>query len=69
MVAMFSVSKGLSMSYNSDFSLLQDESSCDEGEGIHAYLGPRVIAPVEVAAPNRAVISEPIASGNIVVTL
>ena len=44
------------MCYNSD---LEDESCCDEGEEVHAYKGPKVIAPEEVAAP------EPIASGSV----
>ena len=31
---------------------------------VHAYLGQRVVAPEEVAALSRAVISEPIVSGS-----
>ena len=50
------------MCYNSDFILSEDESSCDEGTEVHAYSGPRVIAPVEVAALSRAVTSESIGS-------
>ena len=51
------------MCYNTDFSLSEDESSCDEGEDIHAYRGPSVIAPEEIAALSRAVsTSEPVAS-------
>ena len=61
--ARFNVSEVLSMCYNSDFGLSEDESSCDEGEEVHAYRGPRVMFPLEVAALTRAVTSEPIASG------
>ena len=50
------------MCYNSDFSLSENESICDDGEEVHAYLGQRVVAPEEVAALSRAVISEPIVS-------
>ena len=50
-------SKLLSLFYNSDFSLPEDESSCDEEE-VYAYPGPRVIAAGEVAALSRAVTSE-----------
>ena len=52
------------MCYDSDFSLSEDESSCDEGEEVHAYRCPRVIAPEEVAALSRAVTSESIDSSS-----
>ena len=58
------MSKMLSVCYNSDFDLSEDESSCDDGEEVHAYCGSRVIAPEEVAALSRAVSSEPVASGS-----
>ena len=48
------------MYYNSDLSLSEDESCCDEGEEVHAYIGLKVIAPEEVAALSRAVTSKPI---------
>ena len=54
----------LSMCYNSDFDLSEKESICDDGEDVHAYLRQRVVAPEEVAALSRAVISEPIVSGS-----
>ena len=44
--AMFGVSEVLSMCYNSYFNLSEDESSCDEGEGVHACRGPRLVAAV-----------------------
>ena len=62
LAARFSVSEVLSMCYISDISLLEDESSCDKGEEIHAYQGPRVRAPKEVGALNRVVTSESIVS-------
>ena len=37
-------------------------TSCDEGEEVHAYRGPRVIAPEEVATLSRTVTCEPLAS-------
>ena len=40
----------LLMCYNSDFCLSEDESSCEKGDEVHAYRGPRVIAPEGVAA-------------------
>ena len=46
------------------FCLSKNESICDDGEDVHAYLGQRVVAPEEVAALSRAVISEPIVSGS-----
>ena len=60
----FTVSDILSKCYNSDFGLSENESICDDGEDVHAYLGQRVIAPEELAALSRAVISEPIVSGS-----
>ena len=33
------------------------ESSCDEGEEVHAYRGPRVIAPEKIVSLSRAVTS------------
>ena len=57
MAAMFSVSEVLSMCYNSDFGFSEYESSCDEGEEVHAYRGPRVIVPEKVVSLNRAVTS------------
>ena len=60
----FTVSDILSMCYNSDFGLSENESICDDGEDVHAYLGQRVVAPEEVAALSRAVISEPRVSGS-----
>ena len=60
----FTVSDILSMCYNSDFGFSENESICDDGEDVHAYLGQRVVAPEEVAALSRAVISEPIVSGS-----
>ena len=56
------MSKMCQCAYNKDFGLSEDESSCDKGEEVHAYRGPRVIAPEEVAALSRTVTSEPIAS-------
>ena len=64
-VTRFSVSEVLSMCYNNgDFSLSEDESSCDKGKGVYAYRGSRVIARKKVAALSRTVSSEPIASGS-----
>ena len=40
MAARFTVSEVLSMYYNSDFGLSEDESSCDDGEEVDAYQGP-----------------------------
>ena len=60
----FTMSDILSMCYNSDFCLSENESICDDGEDVNAYLGQRVVAPEEVAALSRAVISEPIVSGS-----
>ena len=54
----------LSMYYNCNFGLSENESICDDREEVHAYLGQRVVAPVEIAALSRAVISEPIVSGS-----
>ena len=54
----------LSMCYNSDLGLSENESICDDGEEVHTYLGQRLVAPEEVAALSRAVISEPIVSGS-----
>ena len=45
----FTVSDILSMCY-SDFGLSENESICDDGEEVHAYLKQRVVAPDEVAA-------------------
>ena len=55
MAARFIVSEVLSMCYmsNSGFGLSTDESICDKGEEVHAYHGPRVIAPEEVEALSR----------------
>ena len=36
--ARFSVSEVLLMCYNTDFGLSEDESSCDEGEEVHASI-------------------------------
>ena len=47
MEARFSVNEVLSMCYNSDLGLSEDESSCDEGAEFRDYRGPRVIAPEE----------------------
>ena len=52
------------MCYNSDFGPSEKESICDNGEEVHAYLGQRVVAPEEVAARSKTVISEPIVSGS-----
>ena len=60
----FTVSDILSMCYNNGFCLSENESICDDGEDVHAYLRQRVVAPKEVAALSRAVISEPIVSGS-----
>ena len=60
----FTESDILSMCYYSDFGLSENESTCDDVEEVHAYLGHRVVAPEEVAALSRAVISEPIVSGS-----
>ena len=60
----FTVSDILSMCYNGDFGLSENESICDDGEDVHAYLGQRVVAPEEGAALSRADISEPIVSGS-----
>ena len=60
----FTVSDILSMCYNSDFGLSENESICYDGDDVHAYLGQRVVAPEEVAALSRADISEPIVSGS-----
>ena len=62
MVSSFSVNEVMSFCYKCDFDFSEDESSCDEGEEVHTYRGPRVIAPEEVAALIRVVTSEPIAS-------
>ena len=35
----FSVGAVLSMCFNGDFGPSEDESNCDEGEEVHAYLG------------------------------
>ena len=64
MDSMSTVSDILSMCYNSDFGLSENESICDDGEEVHAYLGQTVVAPEEVAVLSRAVISEPIVSGS-----
>ncbi len=48
MVARFSVSEVLSIYYNNDFSLTEDESCCNKGEEVHAYWGPWVMPTVEV---------------------
>ena len=53
----FTESDILSMCYYSDFGLSENESTCDDVEEVHAYLGHRVVAPEEVAALSRAVIS------------
>ena len=45
MTTFFSVKAVLSICYNSNFGLSEDESSCDKGEEVHAYLRPNVIAP------------------------
>ena len=52
------------MCYNSDVSFSENESSCDEGEEVHTYQGPRFTTPEVVAGLSRVVISEPTASSN-----
>ena len=47
------------MCFNCDFSFSEDESSCDYRKKV-----PRVIAPQEIAALSRVVISVPIGSSN-----
>ena len=59
---MFSVSVVMSVCYNSNFGLSEDESSCDEGEEVHAYRKPRVITTEKLAALSRAVTSQSIYS-------
>ena len=49
------------MCYNSGFGFSEDESSCDEGEEVLVYRGPRVKAPEEVAGQSSAVTSETMA--------
>ena len=39
-----------------------DESSCDEGEEVHAYRGQELYCSEEEVALSRAITSEPIAS-------
>ena len=46
------------------WSLSENESICDDREEVQPYLGQRVVASEEVAALNRAVISEPIVSSS-----
>ena len=62
MAAMFNVRDVLSVYYNSDFSLSEDEFNCDEGEEIPCLPRAKCYTPEEVAAVSIAVTSEPIAS-------
>ena len=50
------------MDYNNDIVL--SEAGYEEGEEVHAYWGPRVIAPAEVAAVSRAITATPMASSS-----
>ena len=45
----FTVYDVLGMCYDSDFTLSENKSSCNEGGKVYAFFGQRVIQPVEVA--------------------
>ena len=62
MAAMFNVRDALSVCYNSNFSLSEDEFNCDEGEEVPCLPRAKCYTPEEVAALSIAVTSEPKAS-------